>query len=76
MFSVISNKLKSYRLEIQKHRHHIYILRNRFARCNSKNEFQPNMTGVFGYWFYIIIEETLTLIINSFLKLEDCLHKS
>lgn len=68
--------IKSLRVKYQGYRHNIYILRNAFSEENAKNDFQPSASGVYGYWFYILIEEILTMIIEGLQTLEDLLHKS
>lgn len=71
---MLINKL---RVRYQGYRHNVYVLRNRFVNeDDSKNDFQPSNTGVYGYWFYILIEESLTIIIKMLQTLEDWLHKS
>jgi len=67
--------LKSLRIKYQGYRHNIYVLRNRFNQDNAENDFQPSVSGIYGCWFYILIEEVLTIIIEVIRTLETFLHK-
>lgn len=66
--------IKQKRILLQKQRHQIYVMRNKFIDSQHKDNFNISNKGILGCWFYIICEEILTILINGLSGLEEYLH--
>lgn len=60
------NKLKRYRLRLIKIRHYWTLRKDAFNEQHT-NSFKIDNQGVYGLWYYLIIEWILTILITALL---------